>query len=1199
MTTKKTETAASANGSKFELSSTDAINIDSYIKSAIEDSTLECEAVLKKEDMDNKIFNKIYSMFSTNKYEKIHEGQILDIIIDTKGDKSSSYRVHIESKEEISAYCKLNRLDGLTYTVDKKERLHYKPIVLSDYNFNINIKREINHEDLGKYEIEEIVGHINNPTNDKKFRMKQRFSFAKKNSPFQIDLTVVKQNDPKNLPTGRSLVKSGALGHSERFEVEVEFRITDEIRNKHASSKNNTKIIHDLRDEFLSIIGNIVILTNDSHVLKKKSEHDIIRKEYIQMMYSDQLSTGKVTYQNIMANTPSYFVGLKPGTLTKAHMVESELTQNILTNYTVTDKADGEKILMYVNDNRDVYLLDSRLNVKSTGLRMVTPNCLIEGEYVSTNLANVTQKFLIFDIWMYDGKKVYDKVLTSSTFNDEIKKVKTSVRNVRGKDRKNSKKISNVVGKSDVPPTEEEEHQMETLMEKLNDEEAALDDLDEDQKEFEKMVMKTGNGGNNKLMTRVQKGGKLNPELYTVSYDNTRNYYMHLFKNEFKKMNPDSYLDVDVKKFLMNNAPRKEEIHSKNKEILSQVQNYAYNNDGLIFTPLNPVTGVKDKQIKIFKWKPEHMNTVDFILRKMSESDGFILWQLCVGYDLNSNIDPLTHIYSNKSSRTYRNKTNYVLMGFGMTKIKTGGDGNCHCEENNEIIYHDMVVECRYDKTATDDMKWKPMRIRHDKIEKYKKSGKPDGTANDYNTTVKSIMETIHNPITNEMITGLKAVKRDDIMDDDYYVETSQDTNSQLSYNMRSFNNQYAKKPLYDLFKGKNYTLFEIGSGRGGDMHKWKDIFRNVVGTDVAKNNVYSGNKKIGSAYERLSTQLDKFSRSQILYYVLNFKKDITRMMEEDDFEELKNITNDLTLIEDQAVLRKQQILNRNVNFTNNYFVDLTFGKLPRDNYMNDEFSSLQSYNGIMKTGFDVVACQFAVHYFFESNDMVELFCKNVNSILKPGGYFIGTAYHGHLIEEAFDKVNQVTPFAPSVEDEEIEASKTTSATKTKAKSKAKSKSKKVAGTVTQPKVEGIIEDTPIWMLEKKYTGSLDHKDPTKNTGKTIDVYIHTIGKQMTEFLFDIELLKQKFERYGIKLLSEDEVDKLQETQNNSGLNEELTKRKKIKHIKETTFKYDFRDILKQIDNKIINDNGDEIEIDPKLREYIEFGTRFVFYKEK
>lgn len=47
---------------------------------------------------------------------------------------------------------------------------------------------------------------------------------------------------------------------------------------------------------------------------------------------------------------------------------------------------------------------------------------------------------------------------------------------------------------------------------------------------------------------------------------------------------------------------------------------------------------------------------------------------------------------------------------------------------------------------------------------------------------------------------------------------------------------------------------------------------------------------------------------------------------------------------------------------------------------------------------FDVVSCQFAVHYAFESEDRARMLLKNVTDRLNPGGFFIGTTVDANVL---------------------------------------------------------------------------------------------------------------------------------------------------------------------------------------------------------
>ncbi len=50
------------------------------------------------------------------------------------------------------------------------------------------------------------------------------------------------------------------------------------------------------------------------------------------------------------------------------------------------------------------------------------------------------------------------------------------------------------------------------------------------------------------------------------------------------------------------------------------------------------------------------------------------------------------------------------------------------------------------------------------------------------------------------------------------------------------------------------------------------------------------------------------------------------------------------------------------------------------------------------KIVFDIVSCQFSMHYLLESEERFRAFLRNVSSRLEPGGFFIGTTVDAEKI---------------------------------------------------------------------------------------------------------------------------------------------------------------------------------------------------------
>jgi mRNA (guanine-N7-)-methyltransferase len=54
----------------------------------------------------------------------------------------------------------------------------------------------------------------------------------------------------------------------------------------------------------------------------------------------------------------------------------------------------------------------------------------------------------------------------------------------------------------------------------------------------------------------------------------------------------------------------------------------------------------------------------------------------------------------------------------------------------------------------------------------------------------------------------------------------------------------------------------------------------------------------------------------------------------------------------------------------------------------------------------NVISCQFAIHYFFQSEDMADDMMKNVSENLEEGGFFIGTYLQGETVLKLTNNFN-------------------------------------------------------------------------------------------------------------------------------------------------------------------------------------------------
>ena len=179
-----------------------------------------------------------------------------------------------------------------------------------------------------------------------------------------------------------SLKKSKTLQSSQKYEFELQVTKTTKLLNC---------IIKVIQSLFLSNI-----------ILTKKQQKEVL-DQYSELVKKDMKLNEK--YQGVPLLTP------KPVPLTQNNLLNPDNygVISILRGYTVTEKADGERLLMYVNNVGKVFLINNTLNVEDTGIiaKKEAYNSLVDGEYVqcTKRTDNIKKSlFAAFDIYYLKGE---------------------------------------------------------------------------------------------------------------------------------------------------------------------------------------------------------------------------------------------------------------------------------------------------------------------------------------------------------------------------------------------------------------------------------------------------------------------------------------------------------------------------------------------------------------------------------------------------------------------------------------------------------------------------------------------------------------------------------------------------------------------------------------------------------------------------
>jgi hypothetical protein len=427
---------------------------------------------------------------------------------------------------------------------------------------------------------------------------------------------------------------------------------------------------------------------------------------------------------------------------------------------------------------------------------------------------------------------------------------------------------------------------------------------------------------------------------------------------------------IESKVFLAGDGPAMEEAI----QTLLKTQ-FEYETDGLIFTPRQSgVAPPSDRKgqtwLRVYKWKPANLNSIDFLVRISNDetfdlitkrkvrpgmlyvsrtSDDDIVYPretitgeyvpIALPADLQKLTETNTRIPSVFQPIAPRNPDAYKIL------IPLN-DKNITVDQHGNRIDDNTIIECAFD---IETQLWTVLRTRYDKTFLYRVMREPQ-FGNDIGTA-NSIWTSMHVPITENMISNFITTTLDDTYEDDMYYRDDLKRCSRTFNEVYDFHNRI-KDELYKTNINKGDTLLELAVGRAGDLYKWKRVQPSkVVGLDISLSNITSPTQ--GSAIRYLTDK--KNNPQDFLPPVLFVQGDMTSypLFEQED-----------------------------------KYMPILAGK------EKGQTKYLEQFEGL--SGFDVVSCQFAIHYACESEEIFRNFAKNLDKY--GNGIFMGTCLDGQAV---------------------------------------------------------------------------------------------------------------------------------------------------------------------------------------------------------
>ena len=958
---------------------------------------------LSKIDYDNVVKQLLKNGFTTDLPNGHHYLRInyQDQLSDQR--KMSNVRAELVGVDMIQEYCQTNSIQSILdkpwngynkiqftkkSSTQDADGNYQKPIDLYDMNFRVSYQLEQTFHS-GTPFVKQVIQTW--ADRKKTFRLMNRVRFSHPDLPVFADISILRSSkkyasgkgrrvgggfdgggphfrrQPSNvaIPT-YTIQESGVFEAAETYEIELE------IDNSRVGSGQKYGTVEQVMDALRASIRIILCGIQQCFYPISFTERDDVLNGYMKLVLEKKDYEFKKIDFTDKEEFSNNFVFVGPGsvTLQRENILpkkEGSTTINVLENYTVTDKADGERKLLFINEIGRIYLIDNRFNVQFTGMKTdekTVYNSLLDGELVKFDkFGNPMNLYAAFDVYFVNGRNFRDKAFcpgfsssSSSSSENEAAELPNNYRLPVLNQLILVLKPSSIVGEKPI-------------------------------KIWREIKDKYGN---------------------PVWFNSKSGEYL----KDKPKIEYSCKLIVQCKRFEQTSDIKS--IFDCASTIIKGIADglYPYHTDGLILTPSNiPVGG--DTPVLLggrspppsiatwdysFKWKPAEQNTVDFLVTVKTDSTGkeeithiykdginltgasaidqYKTLELMCGYrekhdgfmnpyqDMLDGVEPSSKETVGKYRPELFRPTDPYDANAYITKIKLQDDGLMLSEEGDYFNAFN-IVEFKYDGSRSPDARWVPLRVRTDKTQQLRNGEKQFGNAY---RVANSNWKSIHYPITEEMITTGYGIP--DLVDEGVYYKGNQENNTQ---GLRDFHNLFVKKALIMGVGKRGDTLIDYAVGMGGDLSKWTAAKLGFVfGIDVSHSNIH--NNKKGACARFLNMLRDNKSVPDCLFTVGNSGLNI----------------------------RSLKAFPGDVNSKDNKVANAIFGKGPKDPMIIGK--AVVSQYGVGEGGFQISSCQFALHYFFENKVVFHGFLRNLAECTRDQGYFIGTCYDGKTIFKMLQK---------------------------------------------------------------------------------------------------------------------------------------------------------------------------------------------------
>lgn len=816
----------------------------------------------------------------------------LDVLYNYDNNGLSSYRISVNELENINniisnIYERENHVVFAllsSYILQKKENILIIEKIKNTDNMFVDTPNNLKFRlsDEKKVDIEQVkkLQYLNNKERNKIiFRFKNRLSlliFEDENIKISTDLTFVKTTNKA------AYINRG----KETYELEVEMLFKKDIKN--LDKKYITMFINE-------VIYLMKIIQNTEEIISIDETENVLTK-LKQLTKSADNIKGLPAVQTVSAEV-------------------IHITDTIPNDYSVTDKADGERHFLMIF-NKNAYLISNNLvvkKIKEYNKKEIEnyEDTILDGEYI---FIKKYQKFMFlgFDILFHQGKDIREEMLLTKRYellNDVTMKLFDQ-----------TKSINKYNGDFDVKKIEKY--------------------YQKDIKEYVSIMNEILNKSNKKniILSKyfIFPIGGHPVEIYL---------YSKLIWDEYANapylLDGLIYTPIKQKYNIISSTTVKSTFKWKPSSKNSIDFYVLYEKD----QDTKQILNVYDNSIE----EQDELNIDDKGEIQKEKNKIYRILNLYVGKNENGKETPVLF---------QKEEKNYIANIYLTNNEVRDIEGN--------IIEDKTVVEFAYDKNLPEHFRWIPLRTRMDKTDIVLKYQKKYGNAEWVsNKTWKSMMDSIeisdiellskldtyekHSTYLKSKITA-KSIEQMR-QENKYYQEKNE-----LAKQMRQFHNFIKSNIIYTYcslsYNKKKMDILDIGCGVGGDINKFYHArVGSYIGIDIDYGNLFSAGDSATSRYNNNKKKFPNFTDMKFIQASASVKFDLNNQiatignMKDENKKLIMN-----TFGEDENSKNYKTFDVMNAQFTIHYYFE---NDNSLNNFLNNVKKHLRQHGFLLVTTFD------------------------------------------------------------------------------------------------------------------------------------------------------------------------------------------------------------------------------------------------------